>query len=404
MGKQTRNVVLVTIDAMRRDSLARCSTEGALTPFLNSIGPNCIVWKAAQSSGPYTQAAFPGILTSSYYLDYGEPGKLSANRTMVSEVLQHAGIGTAAFHSNPYLCGFMGWNRGWDSFYDSMEDEVDPQVPYVRGSALNAKVDQWLADRSVSVGDRPFFLWVHYMDIHEPYVPERRFLDMTYPDVQISTEQMMSLFRDVLLKRDASQPEQVALLRKLYDAHVREADGHVERLFQMLDQNGFLKDTAVIVTADHGDEFGEHGGLSHDDKMYSELINVPLLLFGCGQRNIDYPVSTVDVAPTVLDLLGVDPTDALQGASLLGEHAATRDVCYGEALTQLRGNKVDFTRDTYYCRRGGLKLIHRAWTSEWEMYDLSTDSGELHNIVEQSLEFDRMREILLPRVRRWARS
>ncbi len=103
--------------------------------------------------------SFPGILTSSYFLEYGKPKRLSPQRTLVSEVLKKAGIFTVAYHSNPYLSGDMGWNRGWDVFYDSMKDPVEPMLPYIRGDKINQKVVTWL-DSYVSGEYKPFFLWV----------------------------------------------------------------------------------------------------------------------------------------------------------------------------------------------------------------------------------------------------
>jgi len=86
-----------------------------------------------QAIGPYTQASFPGILTSFYYLEYGREKKLSPKKTLISEVLKRSGITTAGFHSNPYVSDYFGWNRGWDVFYDSMEAEVSQEVPYIKG-------------------------------------------------------------------------------------------------------------------------------------------------------------------------------------------------------------------------------------------------------------------------------
>ncbi len=169
-----KNLILLTIDTLRKDPLG-CYGGGILTPFIDSIQNRCTRFNKAHSGGPYTQAAFPGILTSSYYLECGRQKMLSENRALISEVLKKGGVATTGFHSNPYLSAYFGWNRGWDVFYDSMEDEVDDKVPYIKAGEINKKVAAWLSSHIGAGEYKPFFLWLHYMDMHEPYVPDRKF-------------------------------------------------------------------------------------------------------------------------------------------------------------------------------------------------------------------------------------
>ena len=233
-----KNVVLLTMDTLRKDALGCYGNKSGLTPFLDSLQDKCIKFTKGQTSGPFTQASFPGILTSSYYLEYGKPKGLAPERTLISEPLQQAGIVTAAFHSNPYLCDYLGWNRSWDVFYDSMDDEVDDKIPYIKGDVINSKVDKWLTSYTQNEEYKPFFLWLHYMDIHEPYMPERKYIDMVDPSIILSQDEMFTLFGEVLLKRDVSDKETVKLLRKLYDAHVREVDDYVREFFNILGKTG----------------------------------------------------------------------------------------------------------------------------------------------------------------------
>jgi len=134
------NVILLTIDALRRDVLGLFGSNEGLTPFLDSLGGEAIVYTNAYSVAPFTQASFPGLLTSSYFFDFPKSKKLSPKRTLISEALKANGINSAAFHSNPHLSAFFGWNRGWDRFYDSMQDEVDDCAPYIKGKRYNRKL------------------------------------------------------------------------------------------------------------------------------------------------------------------------------------------------------------------------------------------------------------------------
>jgi arylsulfatase A-like enzyme len=398
-----KNVILVTLDATRRDVFGLYGSTRGLTPFADSLKGSSLVFTACQSAGPYTQASFPAILCSGYYLDYGKPQGLAPQRTLVSEALQKTGITTAGFHSNPYCSSMLGWERGWDTFYDSMDDDLpDDRIPYVQGTVINEKVTEWLSSHTVNKDYNPFFLWAHYMDVHEPYMPEKRYVDMVDPSITISQDKMYALFENTLLKRDVSDPAKVSLLKKLYDIHVREVDSYLESLFKSLESMGILKDTAVIITSDHGDEFNEHGGLSHDDKLYSELIDVPLIIYGTGQSgSCPDVVSTVDIPPTILSLFGLDPSAAFQGTSLLPHDKYLPKAAFGEAINQKSVKGGDMTKDSYFCRVGDIKLICRADLDQSELYNLKDDPGEHNNLAASSPQLANLQAQLKPRVRRW---
>lgn len=397
-----KNVVLVTLDATRKDVLGIYGNKQGLTPALDSLRDNSMIFTKGQTTGPYTQASFSGLLTSSYFLEYGQPRGLAPQRTLISEPLHHAGITTVAFHSNPYICGMLGWNQGWDVFYDSMEDEVEPMIPYIRGHVINQKAVNWLSDYCQGGKPKPFFMWLHYMDVHEPYVPEKKYVDMVDPSITLTQNEMHDMFRNVILKRDASDPTKVGLLKKLYDCHVREVDIYFEEFFNHLKELGILENTVLIVTNDHGDEFGEHGGLSHDDKMYSELIDMPLIIYGAGETGVcDTLVSNVDIPPTIVSLFGLDPVEKFEGHSLFPLADYPDRGAYGEAIDQRSKRGGDIDRDIYFYREGDLKIIYRANLNHWEMYDLKADPKELNNIVNTSPEAERLKNKIKPRVRRW---
>lgn len=400
-----KNVILLTLDTLRKDAVGCYGGESGLTPFIDSLADKCIRFANCQAVGPYTHASFPGILTSSYSLDYSDHGKadkLSPQRTLISEVLKKSSLVAAAFHSNPGMCDYFGWNRGWDVFYDSMQEQVTPQMPYIKGDRINRKVDGWLASHAAADDYRPFFLWTHYMDIHEPYIPPRPYIEQICPEVTLSEDEMFALFKDVLLKRDVSDAKTVETLRKLYRAHVREVDDYVKEFFGVLAGRGVLDDSVVIITSDHGDEFNEHGSLSHDGKMYAELIDVPLLIYEPGRTApavCDGLVSNIDLPPTILHLLGLDPFDGFQGRSLLPADQYPADGCFGEAIAKM-GRQQPTDKPAYYYRQGDLKVIYNATDQSWRMYDLAADPGERENIIDSSLDATDMKAKLQARIDR----
>ena len=402
-----KNVILLTLDATRKDAFGVYGNTRGLTPFVDSLQNKCIKFTRGQSIGPYTQASFPGILTSSYYLEYGKPEGLSPKRTLISEPLKEAGIVTAAFHSNPYICDYLGWNRSWDVFYDSMDDEVDNRIPYITGDVINKKVINWLSSHVKDKEYKPFFLWFHYMDVHEPYMPENKYIDMVDPSLDISQDEMYSLFENTLLKRDVSDPKKVELLKRLYDIHIREIDTYIQEIFNIMEQLDVLKDSVVIITNDHGDEFNEHGGLSHDDKMYSELIDMPLIIYDPSKDKgefCDKLVSNIDIPPTVIQLFGLEPVENFEGHSLLPPESYPERGCFGEALYHGIGRGSDIEKDIYFYREQDIKVIYRAKLGSWEMYDLKADPRELNNIIDTSPAAEELKSKLKPKVRRWNRN
>ena len=396
-----KNVILLTIDTLRKDALGCYGSKDGLTVFLDSLTDKCIVFDNHLSVGPYTQASFPGILTSSYFLEYGNPQHLSSKRTLISQIVKKGGFNTAAFHSNPYLCEFFGWNRGWDQFYDSMQDQVTDIVPYIAGDIINKKTADWLSCRTKQADCKPFFLWAHYMDIHEPYVPDQQYIDRIDPSIKLTKDQMFALFEDVILPRDTSDKEKIEVLRKLYCAHVIQVDEYVKKFFGNLNDSGLLDNTIVIITTDHGDEFDDHAGLSHDGKMYSELINVPLIIYDPDlkeNRKVDTIVSGVDISPTIAYLFGLDIPDNFHGQSLLPLDDYKTTGAFGEAIGKLAHKVKPTDRPAHFYQENNLRISHRIEDDKWEMYDLTQDPQEVNNIIDSSDKADEMKNKLRSKI------
>jgi arylsulfatase A-like enzyme len=403
-GEHMKNVILLTIDTLRKDVLG-CYGDKGLTPFIDSLQDRCIKFENAYAVGPYTQASFPGILTSSYYFDFGRTkGKCPVQRVLLSEVIKNKGISTAAFHSNAYLSAFFGWNRGWDEFYDSMDVNVSEKVPYIRAGEINQKISSWLDFRRKTRDTKPFFIWAHYMDVHEPYIPEQRFIKAVDPELFLTEDEMFLLFKSVLLKRDVSNKSKVEQLKKLYFAHVREVDAAVRELFTILKEYDCHNDTTIIITSDHGEEFGEHGGLSHDGKMYQELVCVPLLIY---LPDLDKPlvsqavVSNIDIPPTVAGLFGIAPSPAWQGQSLLPLSNYRSKGAYGEAIDKFGPREKGDEKDIYFYREGDMKIIYREIDDSWELYHLQEDPEEKNNIMGMNTIGEYLMKKIIPRVKRY---
>jgi len=239
------------------------------------------------------------------------------------------------------------------------------------------------------------------MDVHEPYVPDQKYVDKVDSSIKLTKEEMFTLFKEIILPRDTSDKGKVEILRKLYWAHVIQVDEYAKEFFGNLEKLGLLNNTVVIITTDHGDEFGDHNSLSHDGKMYSELINVPLIIFNPdqkGNKRVDTVVSGVDVSPTIANLFGLSIPANFHGQSLLPLENYKSKGCFGEAIGKLAHKVKPTDRAVHFYQEGSLRIAHRIEDGKWEMYDLSKDPKERNNIVASSDKSEDMKNKLKSKI------
>lgn len=402
------NVLLVTVDALRADHCGFAGHDGATTPFLDSLARESLVFESAFAVGPGTPSSFASLFSSRYPLEFGGYEGFSRTRPSLPEHLSRRRVATAGVHSNPYLSRHYGYDRGFDHFEDSFEESTEPGVfdrvkteagallsrnevayrlgrrlflavfdeekPYVDATETTDRVLDWLSrapDRS--------FAWAHYLDVHGPYLPPDEFLDRDLPPSRVEA------LNEALAAGDALGERDLADLQALYDGELRYVDTELERLFETLAERGRLDDTAVVLTADHGEEFMDHGRLGHHPHLHDELVHVPLLVWlpPDERGSFDVPttgrvsgqVSLLDVAPTVTDLLDLDPDPRFGGRSVLcgSDHPVVSEVSNPHGVL-----KVDDRFRRRSVRDEGWKLVVGA--DGEALYDLERDPGEQEDL------------------------
>ena len=244
---------------------------------------------------------------------------------------------------------------------------------YLLAAEVNALALRWLAPRRES----RFFLFLNYMDAHEPYLPIGPYARL-YPGAAAPQDVDLWAIRD--RRRDILASEREALVDS-YDAEIRYLDDHLAALFGQLDAWGLLDRTAVVIVADHGESFGEHHEMGHGNGVYESEVRIPLLVHLPGQREgrrVERLVHLVDVLPTVTDLLRLERPPGLQGVSLLGDghDRALPLVTYTgryQDLVRDHPRWYDRTHEALY--RDPWKLIARS-DGTTELYDVRVDPGE----------------------------
>ena len=374
------NVVLVTVDSLRADAVSPYDAERH-SPVIDGIADDGTVFERAFATGNWTPFSFPSILASEPV--FARSGDIGVDESVtLAEVLADAGVATGGFNAaNGFLTDHWGYPDGFDEF-EPFVTSVGSSV-YSRYLAAHPTVEAWIqlatspirrlgsrlrgesddrpfldASRMFDVEDaatdfvngvdEPFFLWVHYMDTHTPYVPAPRYI-REVSDGIIGTHQMLHAHARTSFGLEVGD-RTLRELRTLYQATVRQVDASIGRLLDSLDAAGVADDTAVLVAGDHGEEFQEHGHLAHYPKLYDELIHVPLVadVPGLDGGRVDGHVGLDAVPPTVADLLGVDPAPEWHGESLVpalaGDEGAEEDREQSEAApvvsVTVRGEEV----------------------------------------------------------------
>lgn len=330
-----RNVVLVSLDTVRADHLSVNGYPRPTTPNLDAFARSSAWFRNASSTSSYTLPAHASLLTGQLPTRHGAhseaPGRnhIRADRSdLLAEQLRDAGWLTAAFTGGVYLRAGFGFARGFDR-YDCTDLALPLDTPRARdlpraGDAeFNAR---YRRSRTWSHGlewihahaDAPFFLFLHTYVAHE-YVAapehEARFLGSC--DSALARGDL-KFIRDRTLQQTPT-PADLQRYVDAYDATLREADARVGELLEALRHAGIEEETIVIVCSDHGEEFLDHGGVNHGRTLWEEMVRVPFLirLPGAAPREIDTPVSLLDLAPTLVELLGLATRHPSDGRSLL---------------------------------------------------------------------------------------
>ncbi|WP_224332639.1 sulfatase [Haloprofundus halobius] len=400
------NVVLVTVDSLRADAISPYDAERH-TPVLQGLADRGTVFEHAFATGNWTPFSFPGLLASRP--TFADTGRIGVSETpTLAETLSTAGVATGGFNAaNGFLTEHWGYDEGFDEF-EAFVADIGSSI-YGQYLAAHPTVEGWLqlaaspfrrlssrlrrdeddrpfldtsrmldveraATSFVEDADEPFFLWIHYMDVHTPYVPAPRYIREVSSAV-FGTHRMLLAHTRTGLGREVGD-RTLADLRTLYQGAVRQVDASVGRVLDALDATGQRDATAVVVAGDHGEEFQEHGHLAHYPKLYDELVHVPLVVDvpGAAPHRIDGPVGLDAVPPTVCDLFGVDAPAEWTGESLVSSVEDGADPADEPVISvAVRGDDVTQQPIPRGLDDGDLLVSVR--TSEWT-YIENTATGE----------------------------
>jgi len=438
-GGKKPNVIFVLIDTLRADRLGAYGHARNLTPAMDSIAAEGLVFDRAVAPAPWTLPSIASLFTSYYpsvhkayryvqvqaMVDKKTPAQsvLDERFETLAEVMKAGGYGTAGVVANKFMLAEYGFAQGFDHYDTSMSGENT-----VPGERVNAAAFAWLAQRD---SDKPLFLYVHYMDVHGPYDAAPQFMEPLLDAVEQMpiakrtplTPQQLQAMNPYLRKppkqeRDPARYERLKDYREYwaarYEAGVAQVDYHLGQLRDGLRQLGLWDDAYVIVTADHGEALGEHSFPSaagprmlweHGYSLYQTDLHIPLILrwprvLPAGKR-VAAGASLMDMLPTLAEQLRLRPPAGVQGESLVDAWSGR----VGKEPRRLYAEAVKTWPDTADSRpltrheagfRGDWKLIkiaQSAWRgqpggAQWTLFNVARDPGELQPVNDEKVLAD----------------
>ena len=359
------NLLLVTVDALRADHLGAYGYARPTTPRLDQLAAEGVRFAAAFTSGPMTLPSMGQVFTAS-------PFPTPMRPTLVSSLFAGGVLRTKAIVNNLYLFHWLALETR-DPF-DSITAAWSWRADRMTRNAL-----QWVDQRP----GVPFALYLHYIDTHTPYRPPppfaTRFTDAAYAGP------VGLRFDDVSGARAGHYaPADRARIVALYDAELSFVDAEIGRLLDGLAARGLLDHTLVIVTADHGEEQWDHGSFFHGQSLYDELLHVPLVMRfpdrAYAGRVVTQPVRSIDIVPTICDVLGLPAFPEFEGVSLLPLIAHDTSPP-GELFARAANLEFPYR---FALRTPRYKLIRTIETGREELYDLASDPGETRDLAAEA--------------------
>ena len=393
------DVILLMLDTLRADALGAYGAEPSPSPFMDALARESVVFDLAVSQAPWTVPSVASLMSSlhpSTLEPPDEPGKRIGDRMMrrmppdlpwLGKRFRDAGYHTAAFVKNPLLRLGTRFETGFEIYEDVGGDTAEENCARQLVDAT-LRWGRVMAELRAQDATRDFLLYVHFMDPHIKYQPPSSYLPREEREYRGPLDGGNSTLLELIASRDGPTPEDIAHLRARYNAEVTYLDAQLRRLHDELSRLGLWSDaTAVVLLADHGEQFGEHGDFQHND-IHIENVHVPLMIRmpGVAPRRISTLVRLLDVTPTLLEAFELEPLPDAEGRSLLG--AVRGDALMSQpAVTEFRGSDEIRVMVERYAL-----LVEPEST---ELYDLRADPGETRNLAERAPgEIAKLRAVL----------
>ncbi len=365
------NVLWITLDTTRADHISAYGYGRPTSPTIDALAARGTLYESAFSNAPWTRPSVTSMMMSQYPHKISSKTRFNDNFTIDTQwpslpgELRRLGYTTAAFINAPTMDFNFGFGRGFNVYEQTGNDTFAVQ-----------HLAQWMERRDKA---RPYFVYFHLLAAHAVYEYVEGVTGWSYPTPDRSRDLGGRFPGANEIRDNPPNAEELAELVALYDGEILAADRRVGEVVEILRRDGELDQTYIVVTADHGEEFGEHGGWEHGHALYDEQIRVPLVIVKPGQnegRRDSRVVALVDVAPSLMHALGFTPPDSFVGRDLFAESGFVDRPVLSENIL------VGPHRSTL--RTADMKYIFPLGDGEEEIFDPKTDPGEMKNLASEN--------------------
>jgi arylsulfatase A-like enzyme len=389
-----RSVILIVVDALRPDHLGAYGYGRNTSPNIDKLAKSGSLFHEAISQSNWTLPALGSIMTGLYpsvhgahrfpdlrsfmislekkeEYESGSGGRLDDSNLTLAEVLRARGYVTGGFVSGAICRSEFGFGQGFDSYLNfggNLEE-------------LNKKVFPWLE----GLRGKKFFLYLHAPDVHDPYETTPRFDRLWDPDYRGKIDGRRATLNAITRGELTVSPRDLEHLIALYDGGISYTDEQLGRFFKKLERLGLAENAIIVLTSDHGEMFMEHGRITHGRTLYDPVIKVPLIVKIPGKKTtprVSAQVRSIDIFPTILDLLGLPAAEGVQGVSLL-PLLEGRPMSELVAYVESGARFIAKDREGVGVRTLKWKYIHRFDGKPAELYDLERDPGEKLNLAQE---------------------
>lgn len=367
-----RNVIVLLIDTLRADRLKPYNPRSRVeTPVFDRLAREGVLFARAQSPENWTKPSCASVLTGLTPMTHGaktSEAALSRAAEMVSETFHAAKFATGSFIANGYVSDRFGFDQGWDHYRNFIREGKPTEAENVFKTA-----GDWIEKNR----DKRFFAYIQTIDPHVPYDPPAELVQKYDPRPYagpVQPRKTPTLLERAKQKRVTFSESDQRRLEALHDGEITYHDRQLGRFLARLAELGVRDDTLLVITSDHGEEFRDHGSWGHGHSIFQELLGVPLLFHlpgGLPARRVEHPVSTLNIAQTVLDLSGVSGLSRAEGRSLVPDLLGATPVGPQAAFSDWQ----DIRR---VVRLGSYKLVARA--SRSILFDLGQDPVEKNDL------------------------
>ena len=372
------NIILISIDTLRADHLGCYNYPRNTSPFIDKFKENSVLFEFCIAQSPSTLTSHASMLTSLIPSHHGafffREQALPDDRQTMAELLKQKGYRTVSFNDGGQIAPKFGLNQGFD-IYESIRD--DNKVERLNFYLIVNKTMNWLYQNP----DEKFFLFLHTYETHHPYTPKKRQLELFESNYngdlnwQVTVE-MIERINNGEIKLTEEDKQHIV---NTYDAEIRSMDESFGLLIRYLKEKKLYDNTLIIFTSDHGEEFGEHGTWAmHSHTLFNDQLHVPLLLKLPGSKyapgKVDHLVRSIDILPTVMDLLGEKMSKDFEGGSLV------------PLIKGVPPKKLVFAISQRDMKQTYVPAYWSVMTPKWKLYnaklfDLLNDPGELTDVA-----------------------